>query len=53
MLKLAQPESMVQRLLQRGIVTDSRPGKLRLSAHFYNTEEECDQVLDAIAEELG
>jgi kynureninase len=38
-------------LIDRGIVIDWRPGAgIRISPHFYNTEAECDLVMDAIAE---
>lgn len=37
-------------LLERGFVTDWRPGGgIRISPHFYNTEDECDAIMDEIA----
>lgn len=35
-----EPDMVVQRLLERGIVCSSRGGYLRIAPHFYNTEEE-------------
>ena len=42
----------VEALLARDIITDSRPGLLRVSPYFYNTIEENAIVIDAIAEIL-
>jgi kynureninase len=50
MLELDQPEEIVQQLVLRDIITDSRPGLLRISPYFYNTIEENAVVIDAIAE---
>ncbi|MDQ2903553.1 MAG: aminotransferase class V-fold PLP-dependent enzyme [Ktedonobacteraceae bacterium] len=50
MLELEQPEQIVKALLDRDIITDSRPGLLRISPYFYNTIEENAIVIDAIAE---
>jgi selenocysteine lyase/cysteine desulfurase len=50
MLELAQPEVIVKELVARNIITDSRPGLLRVSPYFYNTIEENAVVIDAIAE---
>jgi selenocysteine lyase/cysteine desulfurase len=52
MLELERPEEIVQGLIERNIVTDSRPGLLRVSPYFYNTIEENAIVIDAIAEIL-
>jgi kynureninase len=38
-------------LIARGIVVDYRPGAgIRVAPHFYNTDEECDAALEAMAE---
>jgi kynureninase len=38
-------------LIERDILIDYRPNcGIRISPHFYNTEEECDAVLEAIAD---
>jgi kynureninase len=52
MLELEQPEEIVKELVARNIITDSRPGLLRVSPYFYNTIEENAIVIDAIAEIL-
>jgi len=46
-------ELVAKELLAREIVIDYRPGAgIRISPHFYNSEEECRRVLDEIAEIL-
>jgi len=52
MLEIDHPEELVKALVARNIVTDSRPGLLRVSPYFYNTIEENAIVIDAIAEIL-
>ena len=52
MLELEHPEQIVKALVERNIITDSRPGLLRVSPYFYNTIEENAIVIDAIAEIL-
>ncbi len=52
MLELEQPQEVVKALVTRNIITDSRPGLLRISPYFYNTIEENAIVIDAIAEIL-
>src|SRR4030095_5832096 len=42
--------SMVERLAERRVFVDSRPGAgLRVSPHFFNTDEEVDDALDVLA----
>ncbi len=53
MLEVEQPQEIVKELVMRNIVTDSRPGLLRISPYFYNTIEENAVVIDAIAEIIG
>jgi selenocysteine lyase/cysteine desulfurase len=36
-------------MAERGIVTSERDGNLRVSAHAYNTEDDIDAVLEALA----
>lgn len=50
MLELEQPQDIVKELVTRHIITDSRPGLLRISPYFYNTIEENAIVVDAIEE---
>src|ERR1700730_6746214 len=52
MLELDRPEDIVKELVARDIITDSRPGLLRVSPYFYNTIEENAIVIEAIAEIL-
>ncbi len=52
MLELEHPEDIVKALVARNIITDSRPGLLRISPYFYNTIEENAIVVDAISEIL-
>ena len=42
-------EELSDALAERGIVTSYRAGRLRLSPHVYNTEDEIDQALEALA----
>ena len=53
MLEIERPEEVVRALVNRDIITDSRPGLLRISPYFYNTIEENALVIDAIAEILA
>ncbi|MHC4490371.1 MAG: kynureninase/PvdN C-terminal domain-containing protein, partial [Planctomycetota bacterium] len=47
-------EPVAKELLARDIVVDFRPGAgIRISPHFYNSEDECRFVLAQIAEILG
>lgn len=52
MLEIDRPEEVVKALIARNIITDSRPGLLRVSPYFYNTIAENTLVIDAIAEIL-
>jgi kynureninase len=52
MLAFENPEEIVKALVARNIITDFRPGLLRVSPYFYNTIEENAIVIDAIAEIL-
>jgi selenocysteine lyase/cysteine desulfurase len=40
-------------LRERHIIASARGPVLRLAPHFYNTMDEVDQALDAVAEALG
>lgn len=51
MVRHADPPTAVAALGERGIVVDHRPGHVRVSPHFYNTEEELDLFVDALAEQ--
>jgi selenocysteine lyase/cysteine desulfurase len=41
-------EALVARLGDEGIVTSSRDGNLRISAHCYNTAEDVEAVVEAL-----
>lgn len=53
MLEIDQPQHIVEELIARNIVVDSRPGLVRISPYFYNTIEENAIVVDTIAEILN
>src|SRR5579859_7649098 len=53
MLELERPDEIVKGLVARNIITDYRPGLLRVSPYFYNTIEENAIVIDAISEILA
>ena len=48
--KDARPSELLAAALERdGVVTSERDGNLRISAHAYNTSEDIDAVLAALA----
>jgi selenocysteine lyase/cysteine desulfurase len=47
-LACQNPESIVKRLQERGVVISVRGGGLRISPHFYNTEGEVDKLLSQL-----
>lgn len=46
----ANPKAVVAALAEQGVIIDFRPGLIRLSPYFYNTIEDCDRVVQTIAE---
>ena len=50
LLNFEEPKPIVAALAQRGIITDYRPGALRISPYFYNTLEENEIVIEALKE---
>ncbi|MDR7400786.1 MAG: aminotransferase class V-fold PLP-dependent enzyme [Armatimonadota bacterium] len=44
------PSAVVAALARQGIVVDARPGIVRLSPYFYNTPDECAQVVRALSD---
>lgn len=47
----SEPAALVDALRARGIFADSRPGGgVRISPHFFNTDDEVEQVLQALRE---
>jgi kynureninase len=53
MIAHEDPMGAVARLAARDIIVDARPGYVRVSPHFYNTEGEIDRVVDALVEGGG
>lgn len=49
MIRHQDPPGAVAHLAGRGIIVDHRPGHVRVSPHFYNTEEELDRCVEALA----
>jgi selenocysteine lyase/cysteine desulfurase len=50
MLEVRQPQETVAELQKRGFTVDYRPGLVRVSPHFYNTVDDLDRFMDALAE---
>jgi kynureninase len=40
---------VVQRLARHGVIVDARPGRIRVSPHFYNTVDELDRFVEILA----
>ena len=49
MIQHDDPAGAVVHLAKRGVIVDHRPGFVRISPHFYNTKEEIDQCIEALA----
>jgi kynureninase len=52
MLPVDDPAALVQGLKDRHVIIDYRPGAVRLSPYFYNSEEENQILVDAIVDVL-
>lgn len=48
MVQHPRPAEMVAQLAEEGIIVDHRPGHVRVSPHFYNTEDEVDRFIRAM-----
>ncbi|HZU12602.1 MAG TPA: aminotransferase class V-fold PLP-dependent enzyme [Chloroflexota bacterium] len=48
MLEVSRPQETVAALGQRGFTVDYRPGLVRVSPHFYNTESDVAALMDAL-----
>ena len=46
--KIAKPQKITDRLNKKGIVVSARANGIRVSPHFYNTEEEIDKLIEEI-----
>jgi cysteine desulfurase/selenocysteine lyase len=44
--KTAKPQKLVEKLSTKGIIVSARSHGIRVSPHFYNTEEEIDMLMD-------
>jgi kynureninase len=53
MIGAEDPERLERELARRGVLVDWRPGVLRISPHFFNTDEEVDQALEILSELLA
>ena len=51
-LACARGEEVEARLLQRGVVIDSRPGRIRVSPHWSMSEDEVDRGFALVLEEV-
>jgi selenocysteine lyase/cysteine desulfurase len=49
MVRHPDPPAAVRHLARQGVIVDHRPGFVRVSPHFYNTEDEVDRCVDALA----
>jgi kynureninase len=48
----ADSHGVEERLRRRGVIASARGPALRLAPHFYNTLDDVDQAVEALAEEL-
>ncbi|MBS1787820.1 MAG: aminotransferase class V-fold PLP-dependent enzyme [Acidobacteria bacterium] len=54
MIYVEQAPQVVQRLAERNVFVDCRPGVgLRVSPHFFNTDDEVQEAMEIIAEIIG
>ena len=44
-----EPQRAVDALRAQGVITDTRPGLIRLSPHYFNTVDEMDRALELLA----
>lgn len=52
-VKVKNPKKVAEKLLQKKIAVSPRGEGIRISTHFYNTEEEIDQAVVGISQELS
>ena len=51
--KIDKPQEMAEKLKNKGIVVSARAHGIRVSPHFYNTEEEIDKLIEEIKRAEG
>ena len=51
-LESDRPDEVEARLHERGVIVDSRPGRVRLSPHWCITEDELERGMDLVLEEV-
>ena len=49
MVRHSDPPAAVTRLAEEGVIVDHRPGHVRVSPHFYNTEDEIRRCVELLA----
>jgi len=49
MVRHPHPAETVAALAEEGIIVDHRPGHVRISPHFFNTMDELDRIVEAMA----
>jgi kynureninase len=49
MVRHDDPGAAVRHLAREGIIVDYRPGHVRVSPHFYNTEDEVERCIEILA----
>lgn len=49
MVRHPHPAETVAALAEAGIIVDHRPGHVRVSPHFYNSDNEVDRIIEAMA----
>ena len=49
MIRHDDPSGAVKHLAEHDVIVDHRPGFVRVSPHFYNTEVEINRFLDVLA----
>jgi selenocysteine lyase/cysteine desulfurase len=52
-IETARPEEVEARLHARGVIVDSRPGRVRLSPHWALSDDELERALHLVEAELG
>jgi len=45
----SEPQKAVDVLRAKGVITDTRPGLIRLSPHYFNTADEMSHALELLA----